>query len=214
VLQVPPQYTGTDIENEIRQQLTDGALGFNVPQQMQIGVDETVEARILKKFTTGVVQGLVGRGVSELDAIAVANRMSVRLQSNAFDIRPMNYETQLVTADVAGDWEWTVTPKKAGNHVLDLTVWAQVEHQGEPLNIRTFHKPIQVAVNHVLSVSQFFGDNWQTLFTVLTVPVVTGLVTWWRARGRRRGGSRRPSTSHTRGHQSAIRQSGHRRTRY
>ena len=89
-----------------------GTLVFNPPKSMTSGIGEWIDARIGLENTTGLVQGLLGKGDVQFRDISTATNMTyvVRLEGDSgFDIEAKRPEAQILGADPAV-WLWLVTP--------------------------------------------------------------------------------------------------------
>lgn len=113
-----------------------GTLVFNPPKSMTIGVGEWIDAHIGQENTTGLVQGLLGKGeVQYRDINATANMTYiVKLEGDSgFKIEAKRPDAQILGADPAV-WLWMVTPLEDGNHTLILSIDIQLEKP--PFNCR------------------------------------------------------------------------------
>jgi hypothetical protein len=174
------------IEKEV-QKLRESKIVFNPPREMQEQKTEKVEARIsLEDIGPALAQGLEGHGAPETATLKVSPIMKVTLTGDptAFHIEGSGAE-QIVAGKPFAQWEWYVTPLKAGDLNLTLTATATIDVPGrgeKPAYYKTLEKPITVHVDRWRASKQFFANNWQWLWTVILVP---GLGLIWGLRKRR-----------------------------
>jgi hypothetical protein len=107
--------------------LTIGQIEYNPPSEMTEHVKERVEVRISPSLTEDLKQGLKGRGIPQIDHIPVSTVMNVKLTGYDFNILPLSDEEQAVFASGYTQWEFDVTPLKAGKKILQLLVSASFD---------------------------------------------------------------------------------------
>ena len=70
------------------------------------------------------------------------------------------------------EWRWTLTPKKLGEHKVNVTVSAVIEignDRAERL-IKVFNQEVTVFVTPADAAKYFFSKNWQWLWSTLILP--------------------------------------------
>ena len=133
-----PHAVPIDKEKEYKNlaQKAAGTLVFNPPKVMTSEVGEWIDARIGLENTTSLVQGLLGVGETQFRNISAATNMTyvVKLEGDSgFEIVAKRPDAQILGIDPAV-WLWLVTPLKAGNHTLILSVDLQLDKP--PYNCR------------------------------------------------------------------------------
>jgi len=173
-----------------------GRLVYQIPNQMWVGVQETVEVRLGAAIAKEIMQGFVGRGDVKLEHVPIVETMKVSLvcEPGTFDIEPRSEEVQLVKPDLVkgtafhqsdfARWMWLVTPCQRGKHALFVKVSAAIrDSRGLPTTSSLPDKiiSVEVRVHLVRAVAGVFGH--------VTPLVVSGVVTtlvgiftkdyWW-----------------------------------
>jgi hypothetical protein len=123
--EVPSDFN--EIIDEEMDQLTIGRIVYNPPSEMTEHVKERIEVRISQDLSEDLKEGLKGRGVPQIDQIHVSTVMTVKLTGYDFDIIPLSDEEQAVFASRYTQWEFDVTPLKAGKKILQLLVSASID---------------------------------------------------------------------------------------
>lgn len=118
--------------------------------------------------------------------IRISPRMTASLTANPddFDVSPKGDQEQDVGLGEAARWTWTIVPKTWGPHVLTLTLKANVLINGkaEPVSLKTFTRPLLVAVTPFGRVTHFVKDHLEFAWGSLLVPFA-GFLTWLWKRG-------------------------------
>ena len=149
----------------------------------------------------GAVEPVEGKVVEYRPLIG--QYMSARLEHDgSFEVKALRPEAQRVLPDSVTTWDWTVTPKKGGRHVL--TVVTQVGFQDTagkfvPLRVAPVSKQVTVDVpwwRYLLDALNA-APGWIKALTAVIV-AGTGLLTAWAAlrmaaRGRKPGGGPPPA---------------------
>ena len=114
------------IKNEERK-LHQSKIVFNPPTEMLEQRTETIQARIsFQDIGAALAEGLEGRGKPQEESLKVSETMKVTLtgDADAFLIRPIGDEEQLVAGREYAQWEWRVTPLQPGTQKLTLIATA------------------------------------------------------------------------------------------
>lgn len=140
------------IYGEVYQDFADEAAGtlvFNPPAVMVTGVGEWIDARIGLENAANLVEGLLGKGDVKFRYIDAKTNLTyvVKLECDSgFEIQAKRPDAQILGEDPAL-WLWWVTPEKAGNHTLILSVDLQLDKP--PYNCKCVNVtqwPVQVRV--------------------------------------------------------------------
>jgi len=116
--------------------LEEGKLIYNPPENMTVNVTEYINATIGKEKSSG-------------EPIEISPCMEVYLNGSAFHVVPTTANRQFIASDRPTTWKWDVTPKKTGNHKLDLSAYVIITMPdgGEERRALVKSKTIQVQVN-------------------------------------------------------------------
>jgi len=123
---------------------------------MRQGTRETVEVRIGREGTEALVNGVQGRGATQVHSVAVTRAMSLYLRApdGGFMIEPLTPETQWVfdrpsflDSEEFGRWEWVVLPMERGSRKLQLVAAARsVDENGMIGDVALPEQVIEVQV--------------------------------------------------------------------
>jgi len=156
-----------------------GSVLFNPPQQMRVGARDRVEVRIsLEPPTAQLLEGLKGHGVPQTESIKVGTFMKARLLGDAFDVRALSSEEQVVTKHHHAQWEWDVTALHHGTHMLSLavTVRLKIPSVGEELmDHPVLDRSIKVRVNPGYAIIRFVRAYWQWILGTI---IGSGIIGW------------------------------------
>ena len=173
--------------------LSPGLMVFNPLEKMRAGITERIEVRITRDAMAGLTNNLVGHGKPSISKISVGVFMQARLTSadeGRFEIRALNSEEQLVARLGATQWNWDVTPLRAGVGRLQLVVTVRVVVPGYSegvLNWPVVERQVQVGVNPSYSLWKLWKNNWQSILGWLGGGIsAAGLMEWFRRWWRKR----------------------------
>ncbi len=218
----PPPIEPAEFLSELDER---GAITYRPPSPMRVGERYKVEARIAAGVgeSDGVpseefTRDLPGQGPATVAPLLVGPRMLVDLKdpADAFHIDAITPAEQGVQERTVTTWEWSVAPRRKGQHVLKLTATAVIGENRTPYKI--YDAPIVVHANPRYTFTSFWADNWQAVLTAIASlgALVLGVLTFVhnrrqqasRQRGRRKrsgnGGAahrkaRRPGSRTSRG---------------
>jgi len=164
-----------------------GNIAYNRPTKMNL--EETVNIRLVLSPSMSVqdLQSLLQSHLKSHETIAghqvkIASQMKAHLTGSNFSINQVTDEIQPVSLSIPTTWQWQVTPKKEGTHLLQLTLSVIIFLSDErlpPRAIKTFEDTIEVEVSIVTKIAEFVKGNWPWLCTVLLIPLVRRL---WKKR--------------------------------
>ena len=182
----------TEVLKKDCQQLVSGELAFNPDATMHQGESKIVSARLSRGTDATITQGL-GSGVV-IQNTQVSCMVSLKLSSEedgAFtvvNIPEGRSDDQILRADNYAQWDWRVTPLKAGTLHLLLYVTPMLYIDGVGQGLTEFPQPLRlitVTPDRIYAITQFCNAHWVVLSTLLTV-IVIPLVVWgygkWTAR--------------------------------
>lgn len=113
------------LDKEI-ERLSIGKIMFNPSEEMTEYITERVETRITQNMNENLIRGLKGKGIPQFDDIKVSSSMTAKLFGDTFIIIPLSEEEQPLLSSEYTQWEWDVTPQKAGSRKLQLSVSASI----------------------------------------------------------------------------------------
>ena len=158
-----------------------GVVAYSVPEQMQVGNDYSVKMRISQDTSNKEKKKLVvGDKDIPIDnsekSIRVSTIMSASLTSehDDFSISGLSTEVQDVEKWGYTEWEWRVTPLRAGERPLKLIVKIRIKNeQGEFFkDIVVFEKNLKVQSNLPYDIKQFFLSYWQWMLSTVIFPAI------------------------------------------
>ncbi len=114
------------ISEEI-EQLPIGKILFNPPTEMEEHKKERIEVRITQNINEDLKESLKGRGVPQIEQIRVSTVMTAKLSGDDFSINSLSDEQQAVFDSGYAQWEFDVTPLKAGQKILQLSISASFD---------------------------------------------------------------------------------------
>jgi hypothetical protein len=193
----PPQPTVTpnpapsELINRALQKLLLGSSYHNVPEEMQVGVEEIIEAGIAPKVTPQIIRELQGKGKIDIKPEVrydpAGSQMSLVVDPDEFKVREIKGGKQFVTDQVPGKWIWAVVPLKSGQH--RIVVKASVLLKVPELNTENsnefvvFQGERTVKVNWRYSTGEFVSTNWKEIIPPIAGSgSLAGLAGWWFAK--------------------------------
>lgn len=131
--------------------LPNGEVYHNVPEEMQVGVSETIEAGIASKVTGQIKKRLQGRGDIDIEPGVRFDpsgmKMDLVTRPDEFEVFEVKGGEQFVTASIPGKWIWRVKPLKAGDNLIAIK--ATVKLKVPALNIT---RPVETESGSELSL--------------------------------------------------------------
>lgn len=164
-----------------------GQVYHNLPDKMQVGVEDVIEAGIAPKITQEIQKAIAGRGKIHI-------RNGVRFDPSGVDMKlivnPKEFEVfereggiQFVSAETPGKWKWDVTPIKSGEHEITLKATVLLKPPGHddyrPIPVVVFNEKRTVDVNWMYSTEQFVSTNWDKVIPLIVGSgSLGGLIAW------------------------------------
>lgn len=162
--------------------LDEGLFFSNIPQEMQVGQKEIVEAGIAKDKVD--IQGLALDGSGKLifepgifyNPLAV--EIDLNVDSEAFEVKAISTGNKSTIAPNGKleKWQWQITPLTAGTRNIFLT--ANVSFDVPELeskynrDIKATTQEVVVKSNLLQTISGFFVKHWLKIFIVLLAPIL------------------------------------------
>lgn len=164
-----------------------GKILYNPPTEMVKNKTERVEVRIGRDTVDD--KGLIGTGDIQIEDIPVTTTMTVKLCCGAtekdypFDIVSLNTaETQLIEPTGYTQWAFDVTPRKSGEHYLNLSVSAHYTYANDKTrtkDIPVITRIIHVNVDKAAETKSWFINNWKWLSSSLLIPLLLWYLTYY-----------------------------------
>ena len=176
--------------NEPLDKLPVGQAYHNVPDEMKVGVEETIEAGIAPQITQEIKNEIQGRGQVKIksgvrfDPMGVTMDLIVKPQEfQKFKVFPQKGDEQFVTSELPGKWVWQVTPIEPGNHPIMIVATVNLSPPGSktrPIHTIVFQDQREVKVNWPYTISGFIMNNWKELIPLILGPgPLGGLIGWY-----------------------------------
>jgi hypothetical protein len=151
---------------------------FNAPEQMRAGVKERVEARIADNLYEDLARSLKDLGVRNGDEIATESSVRAALAGDGFEVKASSDGREVVRGGAFTPWTWDVTPLRAGDQSLALTVTVTSRPPGGPdekKDLPVLTKAVMVSPGPGNSAVQLVQDNWPWIAAGL---LATALAAW------------------------------------
>jgi hypothetical protein len=184
----PEKVKAEDVIAKALTELSQGQVYHNVPEEMKVGVSETIEAGIAPEVTEKIKKELQGKGAIHTQSGVAYDPSGVEMKlvvnKDEFDLLEVRGGKQFVTAKTPGKWIWQVTPKKSGDNLIIVKAVVELNvpelKVTRPVEVEVFSATRRVDVNLGYSVSQFVSTNWkEVLGLVIGSGSLASLVTWW-----------------------------------
>ena len=153
-----------------------GHIAYNTPVSMQLA--QTVDIQMLLSPSASpedlkkqiVEAGLVTAG--ELQVTPLMKAELVADDPQAFGVQAFqDNPEQVIVADAPTQWRWSVTAKKPGDQVLVLTVYRQIQYNGQAYwrMVETYKNTIHITVSAKQQLLQF---DWKWLVGILLTAIL------------------------------------------
>jgi hypothetical protein len=156
-----------------------GRIAFNPPDQMKQFRTERIEARLTRYAKLSLdefVARMRGTGKPTVEEIILIDRMRATLvgDTKAFEIFERSERDQLVLKTGLSQWQWDVTPLRAGRQKLELRVTCRFKlgSDTEFLDLPTYEREINIRVAPLAVAGRFGARNWQWLAGTAAIPLL------------------------------------------
>lgn len=176
--------------NTALEKLPVGQVYHNVPDEMKVGVEETIEAGVAPQITQEIKDEIQGRGQVNIKSGVLFDPMGVTMKlivnPQEFKVFEQKGGEQFVTSQLPGKWTWQVTPIEPGKH--RVTILAMVNLSLPNSKTRTietvvFQDQREVKVNWGYTISEFIMTNWKELIPLIVGSgSLSGLIGWYLAK--------------------------------
>jgi hypothetical protein len=173
--------------NTALEKLPVGQVYHNIPDEMKVGVEETIESGIAPEITQEIKDEIQGRGQVNIksgfrfDPMGMTMKLIVNPQE--FKVFEQKGGEQLVTSKLPGNWVWQVTPIEPGNHQITIVATLSLNLPGpktRTIETIVFQDQREVKVNWGYTISGFIMTNWKDLIPLILAPgVLSGLIGWF-----------------------------------
>jgi hypothetical protein len=160
-----------------------GSILWTMPDHMRVGRRERVEIRLgdARVAEAQLREGLKGRGVPQIDHLAVSCLMRVTLIGDPKDffLLPLSTMDQYLRIAEAARWDFDVTPLRAGHRILRVLVVMRFTADGKEQmrDLPSYEREVRVSVAPLHTAGTFVAKNWQWLTATLAIPFVAWLAT-------------------------------------
>jgi hypothetical protein len=181
--------------DEFLEKLPVGNAAFQAPKRIKIGdkalvkllISQSTELDTLLKKLSGdsaEVEMNVGGKPVKLHTV-----MRARLNGgNGIAIRPLGEEEIAIGSQGEHEWVWEIEAKETGKQILRLQLYAifKVQDKERAYEIKTFEESIEVQVSALYEIKSFLARNWQWLWAVVLVPLLSSLFAWWKRKSKKK----------------------------
>jgi len=177
----PPGLSGI---GNILQNALKGRIAYNAPAAMQL--DQTLDIQLLLSPSLGeeeLKQKIVEMGQIMEAEIQITPLMKADLKSDdpqAFAIQAFHDSPeQVVLTDAPTEWRWSLTAKKSGDRFVTLTLYRQVDYNGQFYwtMVETYKNSIHITVSPKQRWENF---DWKwlagILLTAILIPAMWRLI--------------------------------------
>lgn len=170
---VPVGMTSIDT---VLQQAVSGHIAYNAPASMQL--DQTVDIQLLLSPSASaddLKQQIDETGQVITSELQISPLMKAELISDdpqAFSIQAFqDSPEQVVLTDAPTQWRWSVTAKKSGQQVIELTLYRQIQYAGQTYwrMVQTYKNTIHITVSAKQQLLQF---DWEWLAGILLTAIL------------------------------------------
>lgn len=175
--------------SEIKNRDDLGAIAYNIPDTMNVGVEYIVSLRISKKMSRNLTIGLVGdTNKLVVRNIRVGSTMGVKLietnsSEESFKITALSSGIQNIEDDSTfTSWEWSIRPIKSGFHKLKMIV--VIKGDDFTKDIPVYEDEIYIQNSSIFIVKNFISKNWQWLGGSIIIPLI---IFFWKRREDKKG---------------------------
>lgn len=156
--------------NEEYWKLGQGSVILNVPDEMKVGTEETVEICVTKVTGQDLMVGLEEEGNLQVVKVKVGTFMGACVRGEAFDILALSSEEQIIPEYDFTQWKWIVMPKRSGIQSLFFTITVRIKMPNgdeEKKDLFVLKKQVLVQRNPTRTITAFLENNWQWIITTI-----------------------------------------------
>lgn len=149
-------------------------LALSIPDKSNITDDVRVELIIsIEKNVQQLLSELSEPGRTSGDTLLVSRVVVAHITAPDFDVTPVTPERQALSAIGNTSWLWTLQPKSAGTHKIDVSVTAIVKLDGTDRehHIKTFKKTVEVEIKLSQLLWGWIVKYWQWLASTIVIPL-------------------------------------------
>jgi len=122
-------------------------VAHETPSKAQFGREFTVTLAVDATGDDTAIDALLGTGNVVEGEAQISSSMIAMVSGEAFDVRAITPETQLISPVTENVWRWKVTPTAVGSQELVIELFANLDGQALPL--RTFRDEVEVDVSRI-----------------------------------------------------------------
>lgn len=178
VVERKPLVSISESTDVFKNKLFSANLAFVVRDKANIA--DSVKAQLLidtKKDLEVLSKELTVAGNVTTKQISVSRIVKATLVADNFDITNITENEQILTDNSSTEWLWTLKPKTAGKHEVNLSVTAIIKYEGKETkhHLKTFDKTITIEVTKEQLIIGWIKENYKWLITTLLLPLVVFL---------------------------------------
>lgn len=179
-----PATSGLNSIDTILQSAVVGHIAYNAPTSMQL--EQTVDIQLLLSPSASpedLKKQIIEAGQITAAELLITPLMKAELKSDdpqAFIIQTFHDNAEQVVVTVEStEWRWAITAKKSGDQVLTLTLFRQVQYNGQTYwrMLETYKNKIHISVSLEQQLHRF---DWKwlagILLTTLLIPAIWRLI--------------------------------------
>lgn len=159
----------------VSQKLFKASLAFAMLEKAN--VNEDIKAQLLidpNKEVNNLTSQLTVKGTATAKEIKVSKIVKATLVAPDFNITKITEEEQILSDTEPTEWLWTLSPKSAGNHEVNLSVTAIIKIDGREskYHLKTFDKTIVVEITKAQVLTIWLNENWKWIISTLIIPLI------------------------------------------
>ena len=170
------------VDNALKE-LKLGEVAFESPMWMEFGDVHTVHLVVSKSLTREkILEMLPNQGEISGKKARLSGRMEAALHSSEFDVKSITPAEQLVGAEDATTWSWTIKPNALGSSALNLSLnaIAMVGEVEAKKSVGGFERHVYVKISTVRAAMAAAHAYWIQLTGGLSA--IGAVVAWLVAR--------------------------------
>lgn len=172
--QITKQTTKSSVDtSSVVSQLYDANIVFAIPDQANVSEEITAQLIIDPLKTLEELQKSITVGpVRSAESIKIAKIVIAKLDAPDFVIISQTDPEQAIAETQSTEWLWTLRPKTAGLHPVNIVVYAEVTvgSKTTKYKLRTFDKQVMIEIKPTQVVASWWQKYWQWVFVTLLIP--------------------------------------------
>lgn len=110
--------------------------------------------------------------IKSAEKVSISRIVIAVLEAPDFNILSATAAEQAIAETQSTEWLWTLRPKTAGLHPVNIEVYAEVTVGSKTTKhkIRTFDKQVMVEIKPTQALANWWSKYWQWVFVTLLIP--------------------------------------------